>query len=307
MVVMPSSTQFRFELIQVQGQWRINNIFVGTKPANPTLLLLRKSDFEREYQSRNLYFYPANGDTNTLVPDPVYIPAQAGTKGIRGLVQTLLKPGASIALPARRALEGGWLFGAAKTAFPPGTKLLSAQVVGGVTAVVDLGGAAAKASPAQRQRMAAQLWSSLVQSPYPSEEANPIRSVVLKLNGRTVRLDPRGYAGWVPRAVSGSLYYQQPASPVGLGRGAVCARQPSQSGSVPLPKALAGQTFTAMAVSIGPVRFRGAGRMRGEHGLPDAAGPRRAGDYRAPALRVHLAELRRARATSGWSARCRYT
>ncbi len=251
-VVMPSST-YRFELMQVQGQWRINNIFVGTKPANPTLLLLRKSDFEREYQSRNLYFYPANGNTNTLVPDPVYIPAQAGTKGIRGLVQTLLNPGAShrAASPAG-ALEGGWLFGAAKTAFPRGTKLLNAQVVGGVTAVVDLGGAAAKASPAQRQRMAAQLWSSLVQSPYPSEEANPIRSVVLKLNGRTVRLDPRGYAGWVPRAVSGPLYYQQPTSPVGPAV-ARLRGQPAPSGSVPLPKALAGQTFTAMAVSIAPV------------------------------------------------------
>ncbi len=236
-VVMPSKRQYSFELVQVRGQWRINNILVGGKRASPTLLLLRKSDFEREYQARNLYFYPANGDTKTLVPNPVYIPAQVGKQGIRGLVRTLLKPG----------LESGWLFGAAKTAFPPGTKLLSAQVVGGITAVVDLGGAAAKASPGQRQRMAAQLWSSLVQSPYPAEEANPIRSVVLKLNGRTVKVTPQGYGGWVPRAMGGPLYYQAPASPAGP-TVAHLRTSNSASGSVPLPKALAGQTFAAMAV-----------------------------------------------------------
>ncbi len=240
--VLRSSTKYRFELVQVAGQWRINNIFVNDKQAKPTLKLLRRSDFERGYQSRNLYFYPASGDANTLVPDPVYIPAQVGNRGIHGLVQTLLQP----------AFGGGWLFAAAKTAFPPRTRLLSAEIVGGITAVVDLGGAAAKATPLQRQRMAAQLYSSLVLEPYPAEDATPIRSVVLKLNGRQVRLQPQAYSSWVPRAPRRLLSYQVPASPVGPVVAVLRAR-PSQTGSVQLPRALGGRTFTAMAVSTAPV------------------------------------------------------
>jgi hypothetical protein len=252
--VLRSSTEYRFELVQVAGQWRINNIFVNNKQAKPTLKLLRRSDFERGYQSRNLYFYPASGDANTLVPDPVYIPAQVGNRGIRGLVQTLLKP----------AFGGGWLFAAAKTAFPPRTKLLSAEVVGGITAVVDLGGAAAKATPSQRQRMAAQLYSSLVLEPYPAEDATPIRSVVLKLNGRTVPLQPQAYSGWVPRAPRRLLYYQVPASPVGPAVAVLRARA-SQTGSVQLPAALGGQTFTAMAVSTAPVGSAVLAGCRGKY------------------------------------------
>ena len=242
-VVMPSTTTYGFELAQVAGQWRINNIFVNNSPAKPTLLLLRRSDFEREYQARNLYFYPASGATNTLVPDPVYIPAQVGKQGIRGLVKTLLRP----------PLDRGWLFAAAKTAFPAGTKLLSAQVVTGVTAVVDLGGTAAKANKAQRQRMAAQLYSSLVLAPYPAQAANPIRSVVLKLNGRPVQMLPQTYARWVPRGPAGGiLYYQMPTGPDGPAV-AVLRAKPSQTGSVRLPKAVGGGTFTAMAVSTAAV------------------------------------------------------
>ncbi len=242
-VVMPSTTSYHFELVQVAGQWRINNILFNDSPAKPTLLLLRRSDFEREYQARNLYFYPASGVTNTLVPDPVYIPAQVGKQGIRGLVKTLLRP----------ALDRGWLFAAAKTAFPAGTKLLGAQVVSGVTAVVNLGGTAAKADKAQRQRMAAQLYSSLVLSPYPAETANPIRSVVLKINGRPVRMRPQAYTGWVSRGPSGAfLYYQMTAGPAGPAV-AVLRAKASQTGSVQLPKPLGRRTFTAMAVSTGPV------------------------------------------------------
>ena len=237
-VVLPSTTKFSFELTQVKGQYRISGILANNKPASPTLLLLTRPDFERQYESRNLYFYPADGQSDTLVPDPVYIPAQVGTRGIRGLVQTLLKP----------EFGGGWLFGATRTAFPPGTKLLNAQVVGGITAVVDLGGTARKASAAQRQRMAAQLYSSLVLEPYPADAADSIRSVVLKVDGRTVPPSPQSYARWVPRGPGGPLYFQMPASPSGPAVAALRAKK-SQNGSVPLPKVLAGQTFTSMAVS----------------------------------------------------------
>jgi hypothetical protein len=241
-VVDPPSTKFSFDLVRVAGQWRINDILEGNKSAPTSLLLLRRQDFERVYQSRNLYFYRASGDsTITLVPDPVYIPAQVGKQGIRGLVQTLLRP----------ALDNSWLFGAAQTAFPSGTKLLSAQVVGGITAVVNLGGAAAKASPSQQQRMAAQLfWSLAHPLPYPAEEPNPISSVVLKINGRQVKSQP--YNGWVPRGPGGPVYYQVPGGPLGYGVAMVHSK-PSQAGPVALPKTLAGQPFTAMAVSAEPL------------------------------------------------------
>jgi hypothetical protein len=243
-VVDPRSTQYSFALVQVHGQWRINDIFVKeiahpSKPADPSLLLLSKQDFEREYQSRDLYFYPASSDSSpTLVPDPVYLPAQVGNQGIKGLVQTLLRPGLS--------QNNSWLFGAARTAFPPGTKLLSAQVVGGITAVVNLAGAATKASPSQRQAMAAQLyWSLAHRQPYPSEESNPVSSVVLKINGKVVQ--SQSYSGWVPRAPDRPMYYQTQTSE-GPGVATMPAKS-TQSGSVPQPNVLGGQPFTAMAVS----------------------------------------------------------
>ncbi len=58
-VVAPRIPVYRFSLVQESGQWRIDNIFVGNKPAKPNLLLMSQADFERYYQPRNLYFYPA--------------------------------------------------------------------------------------------------------------------------------------------------------------------------------------------------------------------------------------------------------
>src|SRR5262245_58846615 len=237
-VVDPPLTKYRFDLIQVRGQWRINDIYVKNHPADPSLLLISQQDFEREYESRNLYFYRAGDESSTiLVPDPVYLPAQVGTQGIKGLIQTLLRPGLS--------RNNSWLFGAAETAFPPGTKLLSARVAGGVTAVVNVGGAAAKASESQQHRMAAQLyWSLAHKQPYPSEIANPISSVVLQVNGQPVQ--SQSYGG-VPRAPAGPMFYEAPTAE---GSGvAVLPPKSSQTGSAPMPKSLDGQLFTAMAVS----------------------------------------------------------
>jgi Lipoprotein LpqB beta-propeller domain/Sporulation and spore germination len=247
-VVQPTSTNYRFVLVQVGREWRISNIYVGSRPAPPSLLLLTRPDFDREYQSRNLYFYPAGPPRNTLVPDPVFIPAQVGDQGIAGLVQTLINPRLNNVNGPAGKLGSSWLFGAAQSAFPPRTKLLSAHLVGGITAVVNLGGAAAKTSWEQRQRMAAQLYLSLTYDPYPTQTANPVQSVVLKVNGRTFPQPSRGYASWVPRSPSGQLYYQVPEGPVGP---AVAALHPDppRIGQFPLPTALAGNTFSQMAVS----------------------------------------------------------
>jgi hypothetical protein len=245
-VVDPPATKYRFALTQVDGQWRISNILRDGKQADPSLLLLSRQDFERQYQSRDLYFYRAgSGDADvTLVPDPVYLPAQVSNQGIRGLVQTLLHPGL--------AKNKNWLFGAAVTAFPPGTKLLSAQVAGGVTGIVNLGGAAAKATPSQRQRMAAQLsWSLAHKQPYPSAEPNQITSVVLKINGHVVPQHSQLYNDAVPWGTGGPVYYQQQAGPEGPGVAWLRSKAP-KTGSLPLPASLAAQKFQAMAVSAEP-------------------------------------------------------
>jgi two-component system sensor histidine kinase MtrB len=247
-VVQPTTTSYRFVLVQVGREWRISNIYVDNRPAPPSLLLLTRRDFDREYQSRNLYFYPAGRPRNALVPDPVFIPVQVGDKGISGLVQTLINPRLNNVNGPAAKLGTSWLFGAAQTAFPPGTQLLSAHLVGGITAVVNLGGTAAKTSEEQRQRMAAQLDLSLTYAPYPTQTANPVQSVVLKVNGHTFRQRTQGYASWVPRSSSGQLYYQVPESPLGPTVDAL-RPNPPRIGPFPLPTALAGQTFSTMAVS----------------------------------------------------------
>jgi lipoprotein LpqB-like beta-propeller protein/sporulation and spore germination protein len=241
-VVEPASTEFDFSLTRVSGQWRISGITLGTKP-DPTLLLIRRSDFVRDYQPRNLYFYAPGENSDVLVPDPVYIPQQAGSTGIvAGLVGALLKP----------PPNPSWLNEAATTAFPRGTvELGNPQVIGGL-AVVDLGGAAAKAPAIQRRRMVAQLDLSLIPQSYQSQAENPIQSVVLKLNGRKVRpLSQGAYQRYLPSGLGNPLYYQVPAGQTGPA--VVMRTSPARQVSVPMPKAVGGVPFSTIAVSTAPV------------------------------------------------------
>ncbi len=53
---------FSFDLVQVEGQWRINQLQPG--------VLLSKTSFDRSYQSRKLYFYDLS--ETVLVPDLRY-------------------------------------------------------------------------------------------------------------------------------------------------------------------------------------------------------------------------------------------
>jgi hypothetical protein len=176
------------------GQWRIAQL--------PPSLLLTQDDFRRVYQSRNLYFFdPA---AQVLVPDPVYVPQEATpTDLVSRLVQALLAP------PA------GWLLGAARTAFPPGTRLLNHGEVSldGGTALVNLGGAAASASQAVLRDLSAQLLWTLARS---SSDQPAIQSVELEINGAPRTLPGSGspiqqislYSGLVPSAAAhGSFYY----------------------------------------------------------------------------------------------------
>jgi len=242
-VVEPTSTQFNFSLTQVSGQWRISGITVGGKP-DPTLLLIRRSDFERDYQPRNLYFYAPGQNSTVLVPDPVYIPQQAGSRGIvAGLVGALLQP----------PPNPSWLNEAATTAFPRGTvEIGSPQVIGGL-AVVNLGGAAAKAPPSQRRRMVAQLDLSLLSQPYQSQAENPISAVQLELNGRKVLLLTQdAYQDYLPSGLGTPLYYQVPVGPTGPA--VVMRTSQTQQVSVPMPSATGGVPFSTVAASIAPAR-----------------------------------------------------
>ena len=244
-VVVRARTQFTFSLVQVSGRWRISGVEVNSKPAWPTLLLITRADFERDYQPRYLYFFAPGADSTALVPDPVYIPQEAGGRGLQGLVETLLKPH----LNNNRS----WLFGAAATAFPAGTKLLQPpQVVGGTTALVNVGGTAARATPDQQRRMAAQLNWSLIASPS-DQASNPIHQVVLELNGRQVQppLTQSAYMNYLPVGAGAPLYYQITGGASGPAV-IMHASVPPQA-SLPLPSALRGTTFSVLAVSPAPV------------------------------------------------------
>jgi hypothetical protein len=239
-VVSPGSSTYQFYLVQTSGGWRIDSIWLKQKQVSPTVLLLTSTDFERDYQPRNLYFYPSGLPTHTLVPDPVYIQQTGPDQELSGLVKALIHP----------PPDSSWLWHATTTAFPTGTTLLGLHVVGGVKAVVELGGRAAKASPGQRKRMAAQLTQSLTQSPYPTQYPSQIRSVLLEINNRPLRPVTPNYSGWVPRGATSPLYYQVS----GVQEPAVSALPASSSTPVPLPLpgGLGNQPFTAMAVSTAP-------------------------------------------------------
>jgi hypothetical protein len=131
---------YTFDLVKVKGQRRID------RP--PPLLLISKSNFDREYESLNLYFFDPS--SKFLVPDPIYLAKRAdrATLLVRGLLQ-----GPSV-----------WLSSAVIPAFPTGVELTKrgVRVVGG-QAVVDLTKPAGQANMDQLNRLATQLVRTLAQ------------------------------------------------------------------------------------------------------------------------------------------------
>lgn len=162
----PGSQVYKFRLTRISNQW-----FITDLPR--TSLLLTRADFEEVYQPRNLYFWAPSGQS--LVPEPVFAPQQYNyTDVATNLVHALLMTNQDAT---------SWLAAATTTAFPNGTTLVGNVSVSGPSAVVNLGGAAAGASPQQLRRMAAQLVTTLTSTSY---QQPPIsRSVELEINGRT--------------------------------------------------------------------------------------------------------------------------
>jgi hypothetical protein len=169
-----NSTQtYQFDLVKVGGQWRISN------PPS-TYRLVTETEFPQAYQSQDLYFFASTSTQNffastgaknsMLVPDPVFVPTGTSPAPLVSQLVTALARGPSTT----------WLQGAANTAFPPGTKILSV-LLSGATVTVDLGGTAASAGTPTLERISAELLWTLAG---PTASVQTIQSVELELDGK---------------------------------------------------------------------------------------------------------------------------
>jgi hypothetical protein len=160
-----SVTTYQFDLVKVDGQWRISD--------PPPFRMLYENDFPYYYKAQDLYF--VNQSDQALVPDPVFVPL-GGTQS--QLVTDLVE-----ALAAKPATP--WLTGAADSEFPARTTVQA--TVDGTTATVDLGGAAAHASAQTLELISAQLVWTLTGSP---ASPSSIQSVVLEIGGKQFTPSP---------------------------------------------------------------------------------------------------------------------
>jgi Lipoprotein LpqB beta-propeller domain/Sporulation and spore germination len=158
-----------FTLVKQGKQWRITN--------PPKNRMLTEPDFAQVYKPQDLYFFDSFGQV--LVPDAVFVPTGTSSTSLATNLVTAL-----LANPQPVWLQNqGSSTPPAITAFPPHSSAKDIDVtVDGTTATVNLTGAAASASPAVRQQMAAQLvWTLTGQQP-----GSPpgIQAVQLEFNGK---------------------------------------------------------------------------------------------------------------------------
>jgi Lipoprotein LpqB beta-propeller domain/Sporulation and spore germination len=225
-----------FTLVRIDGQWRISHL------PSPTSLILTKPDFQRDYEPRNLYFFAPSGD---LVPDPVFVPQQANNADpANGLVEALLKN------------PTGLLSWATRTAFPAGTKPLGRVKIIGNGVVVDLGGAAAKASPRVVREMAAQLVWTLAGTSYSTPA---IKSVTLEINhvvkylhGEQLQLLTL-YSSLMPTRPAGGAYFLSSSS----GGVRVLPGDGQSARQVVWPSGISRLAFSMIAVSPGEGQIAG--------------------------------------------------
>ena len=129
----------RFELTEVNGQWRIAQLDDG--------VLISAVNFGTQYRQVPLAFF--SGDGKYIIPDPRWFPEQN-----------------SASFAVRALLEGPaqWLRPGVLSPIPPGTTAEPVSVSDG-TAEVRLSQAALAASPSDRQMLVAQLEHTLTQLP----------------------------------------------------------------------------------------------------------------------------------------------
>jgi Lipoprotein LpqB beta-propeller domain/Sporulation and spore germination len=158
-----------FTLVKQGKQWRITN--------PPKNRMLTEPDFAQVYKPQDLYFFDSFGQV--LVPDAVFVPTGTSSTSLATNLVTAL-----LANPQPVWLQNqGSPTPPAITAFPPHSSAKDINVtVDGTTATVNLTGAAASASPAVRQQMAAQLvWTLTGQQP---DSPPGIQAVQLEFNGK---------------------------------------------------------------------------------------------------------------------------
>ena len=152
---------YTFQLVQVNGLWRISN--------PPDYRIIPGWEFPLVYKAQDLYYF--DQAYNVLVPDSVFVPlGTSPSQLVKSLVTALTNPP-----------QTPWLKGAAYTTFPPGTKVLNVTL-DGAAATVDLGGTGmARAGQATRGQVSAQLVWTLTGS-----RASPsaIQSVELEIDGK---------------------------------------------------------------------------------------------------------------------------
>jgi hypothetical protein len=236
-------------------------------------LLLTKASFQEVYQPRNLFFFARQGTVvnGELVPDPVYAPLQSANNALNtdvaaGLVKGLLRD------------PSGWLSDATMTAFPPGTKLWKVTLRGQV-AIVDLGGAATRATTPRRTQMKEQLLATLASKAYSSPLAHNVK---LEIDGQALYESP--IPNLVSRVSLGQLVYQSgqdTVSEIGQGNSLSHLAVPRQIGFAPITALAApeGGTDAAVAVQSGvgcAVYVPAAGQSGGPYRslqIPGSAGP----------------------------------
>jgi lipoprotein LpqB-like beta-propeller protein/sporulation and spore germination protein len=217
-----------FQLVKDHGgQWRIS--------VPPLKMLLTSGSFANDYQLRNLYFFDPTG--SYLVPDPIYVPLRAPGDLMNVLVKDLISQ------------PKDWLYGAAKTVLPPGTKIGSITVDGAL-AVVNLTGSIAKDGgnvPLLEQVSAQLVWT--LSASGQSGSTGAVTSVEVKLNG--VAWSPPGSHGnpvqqkqqsqkFAPPTGASSVYYYLDSA------GYLRSRQGAGKS---VRHALIGNQFTQVAVS----------------------------------------------------------
>lgn len=133
----PVPLTLRFSFVSERGQWRIS--------AAPDGIVLADATFQAIFAAHTLYFLGASSDA--LVPNLRWFPA--GIAALRVVTAVLAGP-------------PPWLQGAARSAFPEGTRLESPSLkVDSGVAIIDLSTESLAANGRERQLMQLQLSTSL--------------------------------------------------------------------------------------------------------------------------------------------------
>src|SRR4029453_3158568 len=149
-----------FDLVQEDGEWRINKLQPG--------LFVAEFSFDHFYQPYNLYFV---GNGSSLVPDPIYLPALSNPANV-----------ASALMKALLTAPEKWLKPAVSSAIPPNTSLsVDSVTISDGIAQVQLSDSVLALPDPQRSLLAAQIVYTL-------RQVGGVKGVVIKVNQQPYRV-----------------------------------------------------------------------------------------------------------------------